>query len=50
MVTTLLLCLMSGSPEDVPFVPIIDGPWWTVAHKPTLPEAYQDEKQQPVSE
>ncbi len=48
MVPTLLVCFLFGANDDKPLVPVIDGPWWTVAHNPVLPEKYQSDKQRPV--
>ena len=48
MVAMLVVFLMSGSPEDMPLIPVIEGSWWTVAHTPVLPEAYQSPEQQCV--
>jgi len=56
----LMTAAVSGAPiEKEPFVPVIEvggwtagsrlrGDWWSVASTPKLPDAYQNDKQEPV--
>lgn len=34
--------------QGTPLEPVIEGPWWTVASTPQLPDGYQSDKQEPV--
>jgi hypothetical protein len=45
----LMTTVVSGAPiEKEPIVPVIEGDWWFVASTPKLPDAYQNDKQEPV--
>jgi len=44
--------MLTAAPEtsapDVPLRPAIEAPWWSIANRPQLPEAYQSPDQEPV--
>ena len=47
--SALATILAVAAPADTaPIVPVIEGPWWTVASTPRLPGEYQSDKQEPV--
>jgi len=52
VVWILLFVLSSAIParaaDNEPLRPVIEGPWWSVADRPQLPEAYHSPKQEPV--
>lgn len=46
---TILFSSTAGAAEDnAPFIPAIEGDWWSIASTPRLPDAYHSDKQEPV--
>ena len=43
-----LISLGATEPVQEPIRPVIDGPWWSVANRPQLSDAYHSKDQEPV--